>query len=1336
MNPNKRFKCPFCSVHDTKEKLINHIDKKHTDMIPEGFSAARVLFHSIHKRPYNIKGTCVICKGETEWNEKTYKYNRLCNRRECKDKLRDSYKKNMLKVYGTYNILNDMNQQEKMLRNRSISGVYTFRNGKIKQFVGSYEKKFLEFCDLMLNMDPDDIMMPGPTIEYEYRGEKHVWITDAMIIPYNLVIDVKDGGDFKNNREMVSYREKQIEKEKVITNKGEYNYLRLTNNEFDQLIGIIYELKMQMIDDPETTKTISRVHESTDYELAKKVYDNLSDDEKILVSPRGKFIDSPYKIYRYIEKINNKPIGFIDAYKYNGISDTVAFVILAVSSQYRGKGIAKKMLTNCCIKLKEMGYKKVIYRLDKENKGSFNLINNYEGSKKTNETKTQLSFEIPLNESVEKQCYHKPRKVESNGTYKDALNVCKKLTKEDKKFFSFGTSGESINTIYRYFHYIDNEPVGFVELSMTCKGEKVLEPLKDGVWIGIVVDPEHRGQGISKLLLNKAIQWFNGQSEFNALCYSVDRDNKASLGLIKSRHDFKIYEPTKNYTRDTYYKTKKGAEIMIESSQPLFISEKDVEYRVDDFKNHKVAILWITGQSGSGKSTSSKKLADEYKCDRIGIDDIEHFLHMLAESDKHKEINTVINQDKNFELIYNSFGKNKQLIEDVTIKRGWSNKEWEDHYKKLFLWIYKIVKFIVPRFTNSNQVIIEGVQIPQIYFKDKSLFKNSAIIVKGTSTITSLTRRLKRDNPTFGSIKDIPGTLDNIFGYLKMYKDWHKDISDFRNNGPIKESLILDGYTSSQQSTEYTCGPTAAIDVYRYYTGKNPGSELKIADQMNTDIKVGTSIKSITEWFRSKGFIVENSLEEQERVYSYKSFLRFVDKYLSAGIPIMVESHYLGGHWRVIVGYDKENDILRLADSYDRIDGNHDGYTLSPTQEFYDNWHDKDCLPEEEKTRPWIIVKPKESITESVKIPEIKPEDIQFIKGYDGTNNAYITYKGDNYRVRVETLIVNDKGEVYIDKSDKYAKYGIQYRIPGGSVEPDRDFITQAENECKEEVHINIKNAYYSGQNWVMLFPPNSNSGISNFRYKGCISYIYVAEYNGKYHGYVKVADRDDMYKTGKFYKYKDIKWLPEHKKALEDYFKSHKVLKESSNTMEDIIRTSKDKEYDKYLKIHKQRLFAAYNDRVYALKNALLLSVEEVKELRDRILVHDASRYSPEEWDGLRKSYFPNDDKERKEAEESEKKARAHHYKVNAHHPEHWNGKEMDKVSIAEMIIDWEADSKADGGNPLKWWLYNDEAKEKKKLLNPKTREEVERVLQTIYDVDMNLKDNFDRIDDPKKAE
>lgn len=258
----RKVKCPYCSFTNTKEKVINHIELKHEDMIPQGFTAARVLFNFINKKDH---GTCVICKGNTAWNEKTNKYNRLCNKPECKNKLREIYKKNMLKVYGKTTLLNDPEQQKKMLANRSISGVYKFSNGKIKEYTGSFEKKFLQFMDTMMGYDPDDIIMPGPTLEYEYNGEKHQWITDALIVPYNLIIEVKDGGDFKNNRSMVSYREKQVAKEEMITNMGKYNYLRLTNNQFGQLIDILYDLKMQMIDDSdENKKTIVKIHESLD----------------------------------------------------------------------------------------------------------------------------------------------------------------------------------------------------------------------------------------------------------------------------------------------------------------------------------------------------------------------------------------------------------------------------------------------------------------------------------------------------------------------------------------------------------------------------------------------------------------------------------------------------------------------------------------------------------------------------------------------------------------------------------------------------------------------------------------------------------------------------------------------------------------------------------------------------------------------------------------------------------------------------------------------------------------------------------------------------------------
>lgn len=242
----RKVHCPFCPYRADKDKMVTHIDRVHSEMIPEGYTAARVLFNYLHHKDH---GTCVVCGRETPWDENSHKYKRLCGRPECREALREKYKKNMVKVFGTYNILNDEEQQKKMLSNRSISSTYQFQDGTKLTYTGTYERKLLEFLDKVLDFPGYDIITPGPTFEYTYGGKKHKWITDCLIVPYNLVIDVKDGGSNPNNRSMKSYRDKQVEKEKMITNQGEFSYLRLTDNQFDQLLAIIIEFKDQFAND-------------------------------------------------------------------------------------------------------------------------------------------------------------------------------------------------------------------------------------------------------------------------------------------------------------------------------------------------------------------------------------------------------------------------------------------------------------------------------------------------------------------------------------------------------------------------------------------------------------------------------------------------------------------------------------------------------------------------------------------------------------------------------------------------------------------------------------------------------------------------------------------------------------------------------------------------------------------------------------------------------------------------------------------------------------------------------------------------------------------------------
>lgn len=253
----KHYKCPYCNFSSERDKLVDHITDQHEDLIPEGYTPTRVVFNIVNKREF---GVCMVCKGKTEWNEKAGKYNKICEKESCRKAAREQFTKNMIKVYNKPTLLDDEDWQAHMLANRKISGKYKFSDGGYVTYTGTYEKKCLEFMDTVLNISSKDVMCPGPTFEYEYQGETHKWITDIYYVPANLVIEIKDGGSNPNTRQMTSYREKQLEKEKMITNLGVYNYIRLTDNQFVQLIDILAELKEQAMNGE--VSPISRIHEA------------------------------------------------------------------------------------------------------------------------------------------------------------------------------------------------------------------------------------------------------------------------------------------------------------------------------------------------------------------------------------------------------------------------------------------------------------------------------------------------------------------------------------------------------------------------------------------------------------------------------------------------------------------------------------------------------------------------------------------------------------------------------------------------------------------------------------------------------------------------------------------------------------------------------------------------------------------------------------------------------------------------------------------------------------------------------------------------------------------
>lgn len=295
-----KYHCPFCDEKYPRMELIEHVEKEHSALIPENYTATRVVYEAINKTDH---GTCMICKKNVyTWNEKISRYNNLCDNPKCREEVRRIALERHMRVYNKPTLLDDPMQQEKMLSNRHISGKYKYSDGTMFTYTGKYEKATIEFMDKVLNIDSKDIQMPGPVLDYDFNGETHSWITDIYYIPANLIIEVKDGGNNPNKREMPVYRGKQLAKEVMITNLGKFNYLRLTNNNFAQLLEALAEIKYENLDQKTATHVSYFINESTKLELLHEEKSELDDDFK----PKKRISLSSLKKIRITDSVIEK----------------------------------------------------------------------------------------------------------------------------------------------------------------------------------------------------------------------------------------------------------------------------------------------------------------------------------------------------------------------------------------------------------------------------------------------------------------------------------------------------------------------------------------------------------------------------------------------------------------------------------------------------------------------------------------------------------------------------------------------------------------------------------------------------------------------------------------------------------------------------------------------------------------------------------------------------------------------------------------------------------------------------------------------------------------------
>jgi len=195
-------------------------------------------------------------------------------------------------------------------------------------------------------------------------------------------------------------------------------------------------------------------------------------------------------------------------------------------------------------------------------------------------------------------------------------------------------------------------------------------------------------------------------------------------------------------------------------------------------------------------------------------------------------------------------------------------------------------------------------------------------------------------------------------------------------------------------------------------------------------------------------------------------------------------------------------------------------------------------------------------------------KNMEFIYDNDGIANGVYLIDGQQYRVRVETIVkreVNGTSCVFFEKKKEISHYGSMYKLPGGSVEPDKSLAEQAECEVNEEILAKVKNVHYTGKYYIVKYDPKTIPEWHKrilwpigLKYVGAITFVFTADYDGPYKKKVDKVDQDSLAQKGDWYpiwEFEELRIDPHQGISLE----SMEVIEEAS------IYTQKYKDFDEF---------------------------------------------------------------------------------------------------------------------------------------------------------------------------
>lgn len=236
--------------------------------------------------------------------------------------------------------------------------------------------------------------------------------------------------------------------------------------------------------------------------------------------------------------------------------------------------------------------------------------------------------------------------------------------------------------------------------------------------------------------------------------------------------------------------------------ESVIFNSKDTYYNKDKFDSGEINLCFITGFSGSGKSTMANEM-EKSGIEKYELDDITFQFNFS--DDNLKEYGGMIYS------FFNGPGKKYRAVKSIADLK--TDKEADDYQADICIDFIDYAK----KYASSHKdkkFVVEGVEIFGAYIDKIESLKDYAIYIKGTSLFNSYIRSAKRDSQDaetdFGKFKSFMKMIASSSRF-KQYL-----ISNTRLNKIKKQ---INGYvTESEDKSELTKDFKSKISNIQYKT--------------------------------------------------------------------------------------------------------------------------------------------------------------------------------------------------------------------------------------------------------------------------------------------------------------------------------------------------------------------------------------------------------------------------------------------------------------------------------------------------------------------------------------